>query len=450
MNQNTKDTPMVFHAMQKRCLFILMLLVVSLIPCIVQASPIFLFDLLPKTVNGENGVLLQSRTDTTYRDLEFLPNAGDYWFGTSGAYQGRPLITRGEFSPGIPRDRFAIYAFPSNVNQTGLKADAVIRWKLPEAGNRIHVTGNCLREGRNPFPIRFYIYIGPGRYQNPLWETVNGGDFNLLLNYSAGDEIFFAAESVNDDTEIRAKWTNVSLAIYSDTTIIETISQPEGKANQSQTPPISAAPEIPLMFIVIGSAVLLGGVAFFVTRRYRAVSDLEGGSSEPLSATESPQKDLIKRTQEDTPAGEGSIGIPAKGALKHHDVFICYANPDKPVADAVCAYLESHSIRCWIAPRDVLPGENFPESIIGAIEESRIMVLVFSSHANSSQHVLRELTKAVSKGVIIIPFRIEDAPLSKSMEYLIGLPHWLDAITPPLERHIDTLVNTVDILLKRT
>lgn len=40
----------------------------------------------------------------------------------------------------------------------------------------------------------------------------------------------------------------------------------------------------------------------------------------------------------------------------NHDVFISYASSDKPVADAVCAALEQRGIRCWIAPRDILPG----------------------------------------------------------------------------------------------
>jgi outer membrane protein assembly factor BamB len=132
----------------------------------------------------------------------------------------------------------------------------------------------------------------------------------------------------------------------------------------------------------------------------------------------------------------------------HHDVFISYSNKDKPVADAICASLESHSIRCWIAPRDVLPGEDFPKAIIHAINGSKIMVLIFSSHANTSPHVARELTKAVQNEVIIIPFRIEDVPLSESMEYLRGLPHWLDALTPPLEEHIDILIQSVSAVLE--
>lgn len=140
--------------------------------------------------------------------------------------------------------------------------------------------------------------------------------------------------------------------------------------------------------------------------------------------------------------------LPGTSGREHkHDIFISYSSKDKPVADAVCAHLEARKIKCWIAPRDLLPGILYQEGIIRAIEESRIMVFIFSSHSNSSPHIIRELTKAVSSGVIIIPFRIEDILPSKAMEYLISAPHWLDAITPPLEAHIRTLGDTIEGLL---
>ena len=131
----------------------------------------------------------------------------------------------------------------------------------------------------------------------------------------------------------------------------------------------------------------------------------------------------------------------------HHNVFVSYAQNDKSIANAACAKLESHHIRCWISPRDVPPGENFPKAIIDGIEGSKIMVLIFSSHSNNSQHVIREITTAVNKGLIIIPFRIENIMPSKDMEYLISTPHWLDAITPPLEQHLNTLANTIEKIL---
>jgi hypothetical protein len=132
-----------------------------------------------------------------------------------------------------------------------------------------------------------------------------------------------------------------------------------------------------------------------------------------------------------------------------HDVFISYASEDKTVADAVCAMLESHRVRCWIAPRDVLPGVSYGEAIIDAIRGCRVMVLVFSSKANTSPHIPKEVERAVSAGAAVLPFRIEDVMPAKSLDYFIGSVHWLDALTPPLEHHIERLAQNVQTLLSR-
>jgi TIR domain len=49
-----------------------------------------------------------------------------------------------------------------------------------------------------------------------------------------------------------------------------------------------------------------------------------------------------------------------------HDVFISYSTQDKPAADALCAILEKNGVRCWIAPRDIMPGSDWGGSIVGA------------------------------------------------------------------------------------
>lgn len=131
-----------------------------------------------------------------------------------------------------------------------------------------------------------------------------------------------------------------------------------------------------------------------------------------------------------------------------HDVFISYASKDKPIADAVCATVEANGIRCWIAPRDVLPGMVYGKAIIRAISESQILVLVFTSASNSSSQVMREIERAVNRGLIIIPLRVENILPSEDIEFFISSSHWLDAWTPPLEAHLNQLAKTVSILLK--
>lgn len=125
------------------------------------------------------------------------------------------------------------------------------------------------------------------------------------------------------------------------------------------------------------------------------------------------------------------------------DVFISYSSKDKTTADAACNALESAGIRCWIAPRDIRAGIEYAAGIMEGIDTCRLMVLIFSANANASPQIHREIERAVSKGLTIIPLRIEEIAPTKAMEYYLGSIHWLDALTPPLARHLGVLVEQV-------
>jgi formylglycine-generating enzyme required for sulfatase activity len=130
-----------------------------------------------------------------------------------------------------------------------------------------------------------------------------------------------------------------------------------------------------------------------------------------------------------------------------HDVFISYSSKDKQVAYAMCNKLESNGIRCWMAPRDILAGMDWGEAIMHAINKCQLMVLVFSSNANASKVIKKEVERAASKGVMVVPFRIEDVQPSISLEFYLSTSHWLDALTPPVEQHLQRLVEDVKELM---
>src|SRR5438067_13728671 len=119
-------------------------------------------------------------------------------------------------------------------------------------------------------------------------------------------------------------------------------------------------------------------------------------------------------------------------SIPDFDVFISYSSADKPAADAVCAALEAKRWRCWIAPRDVLAGSEWGGAIVQAIEQSRLMVLVYSSHANQRQHVLREGERAVNKNVPLSPFRIGGAAPSKNMGCFPSARQWPGSPAGPI------------------
>jgi hypothetical protein len=128
-------------------------------------------------------------------------------------------------------------------------------------------------------------------------------------------------------------------------------------------------------------------------------------------------------------------------------VFISHSSKDRPTADAICAYLESAGIDCWIAPRDIEPGASWTKGIIQGLGTCRVLVLVFSEHANDSDHVQREVAKAFSTGLAVVPFRIKDVLPNQGLSYFLDTVQWLDARTEPLQKHLDALSELVKKLL---
>jgi hypothetical protein len=134
--------------------------------------------------------------------------------------------------------------------------------------------------------------------------------------------------------------------------------------------------------------------------------------------------------------------------MTKYDVFISYSSKDKIASDATCAALESAGIRCWVAPRDITPGVEWGEAIVDAIDNCRVFVLIFSSHANDSPQIHRETERAVNRGIPIVPLRIEDIVPTKAMAYFVDSVHWLDAMTPPLQDHLTRLAQSIRALLE--
>ena len=115
-----------------------------------------------------------------------------------------------------------------------------------------------------------------------------------------------------------------------------------------------------------------------------------------------------------------------------HEIFISYSSLDRTAAETICEDLERRGILCWMAPRDIVPGMPWAESIVDALESSKVMVLVYSASANVSVQIHREVERAVHKNINIVPIRIENAVPTRTMEYFISATHWFDAIEPPL------------------
>ena len=108
-------------------------------------------------------------------------------------------------------------------------------------------------------------------------------------------------------------------------------------------------------------------------------------------------------------------------------LFVSYGSSDQEAAFRLCRLLELRGIPCWIAPRDVVPGADYGEAIIHAIEDTEAMALLLSVESNNSIHVRHEVERAVSKGKRVIPVRLEDVLPGPALELHLCTAHWLDA-----------------------
>ena len=129
-----------------------------------------------------------------------------------------------------------------------------------------------------------------------------------------------------------------------------------------------------------------------------------------------------------------------------YDVFISYSSLDQKVAEGVCAYLEQHRIRCFIAYRDIPKGVVWARAIVDALDESRMMVVVFSGNFNSSEQVDREIELASEDKKPILTFRIADEAFKGAKKYYLKNRNWMDAFPQP-ERYFGSLCENVRKLL---
>jgi TIR domain len=139
------------------------------------------------------------------------------------------------------------------------------------------------------------------------------------------------------------------------------------------------------------------------------------------------------------------------------DVFISFASEDFKTARTICNAIESRGFKCWIASRDIRPGENFQSAIVHAIRESKALLLVFTANSNRSDEMTKELALASQHKLMVVPLRVENVNPSDAFAYEFATRQWIDlfadwevAINQLCERlsaaladdrsHVDTIV----------
>jgi hypothetical protein len=108
-------------------------------------------------------------------------------------------------------------------------------------------------------------------------------------------------------------------------------------------------------------------------------------------------------------------------------VFISHSSQDRRIALRVCEALERFGLGCWLASRDIGPGDNFQEAIVRAIRTVHVMVLIFTGNANNSDEIKKEIALASQNHLGVIPLRTEDVAPSDAFLYELSTRQWVDA-----------------------
>lgn len=128
-----------------------------------------------------------------------------------------------------------------------------------------------------------------------------------------------------------------------------------------------------------------------------------------------------------------------------HQIFVSHADEDRAFVEAVVAKLEEEdNFRCWVSYRDIrtdVPA--WSGALVGAIAASKLMIVVVSSHALASKHVLREVTIADNKNIPFIAFCMDKTPLPDNFDYFFSISQRLHADQKPQPEALTLLTSAV-------
>lgn len=111
--------------------------------------------------------------------------------------------------------------------------------------------------------------------------------------------------------------------------------------------------------------------------------------------------------------------------MDNPSVFISHSSSNSAIAQDICCFLESHGVRCWIAPRDIQPGAAYPSEITRGIKECPIFLVILTKESTYSPHVNTETDIAFNANKRIIPLFADNVDLGDSMSYYLARKQWI-------------------------
>jgi TIR domain len=123
--------------------------------------------------------------------------------------------------------------------------------------------------------------------------------------------------------------------------------------------------------------------------------------------------------------------------------FISHSSLDASTARELCTRLESRGVTCWIAPRDVTPGNPYADEIVRGIEGCTWLILLSTPNSISSDNVMNELEQAFRLHRAILTIMVKGATVSRQLGYYIARLHWIECTAD----NIDSVADRLSVVL---
>jgi hypothetical protein len=123
--------------------------------------------------------------------------------------------------------------------------------------------------------------------------------------------------------------------------------------------------------------------------------------------------------------------------------FISHASDDVGLARQLCARLETQGVKCWIAPRDLIPGQPYSSEIVRGIETTDALILLTTPAAVDSENVLNELEQAHRLHKTLLTVMVGKPQISRQLSYYIARLHWIEASGASLDSLADRLAQAL-------
>lgn len=126
-------------------------------------------------------------------------------------------------------------------------------------------------------------------------------------------------------------------------------------------------------------------------------------------------------------------------------VFISHSSSDFAIANEICQILERANVRCWIAPRDIMPGKEYAEEIQKAIKTSRAFLLLITKNSDSSHNVRNEIEIAVNCPTQKLGIVLNGYEMSGYLQYHFSRIQLLMLETPVVADSLNPLVKALSV-----